>query len=524
MEWRRVLLMVWAGLLALPAMGDEVDELAAQVKPPARFADHVPALRAEQRTFTFNQAKGPEQKTWTVVLDGDKYVALVRSGDFNLLALTPADARTKLDMPTGRYHLDTQLGPTLATHQFLQPVKTHGAIYNEAQAKPVDEWIGGGKTLTLVRRMKSDVQVTEHRFAISVDPVFGYRIDGHYDVRFKEMPQGVKWGGPTFTPGCYVPWPEDRVYDRTVHCPEAGGYRGWANNLVCMDRADADRKACTWRDGSFIAHLSKRDGWSVVRTRQDGGGAVSMPVCNAHNDFHVNIPLPAELPKDEKGWFHFTATHRLMGLPPEMTTHIWDRMQLIQKDAKDVIIAVGEMEDFEDQPKSLAKPHRGLAWTSNSPKISRDEAHSGKQSLYLTGTSWPNLPQVSCRPNARYRVEAWYKLVPWTDEEKAAAKAKDAAQREKLKAAGKPLPPEIDWDNATAEAYITAHMYEWSPYSSEWLVKQETTRARADRQGWQKVELEFDTPAWDPFVNIVFVVNNGKAYLDDFALVRIDRP
>ena len=98
-------------------------------------------------------------------------------------------------------------------------------------------------------------------------------IDGHYGVRFKRQPQGEKWVAPTFCPGCFVPWPEHRVYDRTVHCPAGGGNR------------------------------------------------FNMPVCNAHNDFHVWIPVPANLPKTKDGWFHFRAHHRLLSSFTKYSDH-----------------------------------------------------------------------------------------------------------------------------------------------------------------------------------------------------------
>lgn len=503
-----------------PAAADELDDLVRRLQPPARFKDYRPSFRAVRREFTFQQVSGPETQQWWVVMDGDKYVALHRSGDFNLLARTPDLARTTLDVPKGRYHLDTQLGPTLCTHQFLQPVKVHGSIYTE-QAGPKDEWVGGGDTITLVRSFEAAGRVARHRFTLSVDPVFGYRIDGLYDVRFEKAPEKERWVGPTFCPGCYVPWPKDRLYDRTVHCPTGGGYRGWANNLICMDRGDSDRRKCTWRDGGFIAYLDPRSGWSVCRTRQDGGGEVSMPVCNAHNDFHVWINLPASLPTDERGRYRFQAHHRLLALPPELTRHVWDNMELIESGREAVFISIGEAEDFEDQPKALSEPERGLCWTSGGPSVSTDRARSGSRSLRLTGTSWPNLPQVSCEPLSRFRLEAYFLVVPWTAEEVATARKKDHDQREKLKQKGRPLPPEKDFDRLAPEAYITAHMYEWSPHSGQWLVRQQTTRATAGKEGWQRVVLEFDTPRWDPGVNVVFQVRDCTAYMDDFRLVKL---
>lgn len=506
-----------------PARSDEIDDLVRRLQPPARFGGYKPSFRAVQRTFTFHHVKGPETKQWWVIMDGDKYVALHRSGDFNLIALTPDLAGTTLRMPAGRYHLDTQLGPTLCTHQFLAPVKVHGSIYSGAAAGPKDEWIAGDNRLTLARSFETEGRIARHRFVLSVDPVFGYRIDGHYDVRFREAPKQERWVGPTFCPGCYVPWPGQRIYDRTVYCPGAGlgGYRGWANNLLCMDRCDADRKKFCWRDGGFIAHLNPRSGWSVCRTRQDGGGDVSMALCNAHNDFHVWIDVPEDLPKDERGWYRFQGHHRLLALPPELTRHVWDHVELIQQGAKGVFVSIGEVEGFEDQPKPLTEPRRGLTWTSGAPAVVSGEARSGGKSLFLKGSSWPNLPQVSCLPEARYRLEAYFKVLAWTQEEAAAARQKDQDHREKLQKRGQPLPPETDWDHLAPEAYITAHMYEWSPHSRKWLLRQQTTKATAEQKGWQRVVLEFETPKWDPFVNIVFEVRSGKAYMDDFSLMQV---
>ncbi len=522
---KHLILSSIAVLLVCPsAFCDEIDDLAKQIDPPARFRDHKANLRAEKRTFLFNQVSGPEKKEWWVVLDGDKYVALHRGGDFNLIALTPEFARTTLDMPTGRYHLDNQLGPTLCTHQFTTPVKMHGSIQLTDVGGVTDTWVGGGRSLTLARSFRTEAQVTEHRFVISVDPVFGYRIDGRYDVRFKFPPAETKWIGPTFCPGCHPAWPKYRLYDRTVHCPPGSGYRGWANNLLCMDRCDGDKARNAWRDGGFIAYLNPRTGWSVCRTRVDGcGDTPPLSVCNAHNDFHVYMNMPKELPKDANGWYRFQPVHRLLALPPEMTRYVWDRIDLIQKGVKDVFLYIGEPTNFDDQPRELTDPVRGLCWTSGGPSVTTEAARSGKQSLLLKGTTWPNLPEVCCDPNSRYRLEAWFKVVPMAGDEKTAARKKDEERRLGLSKAGRPLPPETDWANLKAEAYMTAHMFEWTPHSGKWLVRQETTRADGDKGDWQHAVLEFDTPRWDPKINIVLEVRNGKAYMDDFRIVRLDK-
>jgi hypothetical protein len=473
------------------AAADEIDDLAGRLTPPQRFAAHTPDFRVVERTFTFEHVGGPQQRAWRLVMDGRKYVALLRSGDVILLALTPDHASAHLAMPTGRYHLDTLQGPSLPTHPFIQ-TKVNYTLQGASNVDETDRFEGGGRTLTLVRHDADDHRSVTNRFRFTCDPVFGYCVDGVYEVAFKELPPPKKRKFPsgTFCPGCYVPWPEAWVYDRTVYCPAGtDAYVGWANNLVAMDRADARKDTFTWRDGGFIAYLNRKTGWSVVRTRDDGTPPPRMGLCNAHNDFHIGIPFPEEMTRDADGWYRLRFHHRLMGLPPELTQHVWDHMTLNEEGRRAVMIRIGVLEDFEDQPVDLTRPVRGLCWTSGAPKVTTDAARSGKQALLLEKTSWPNLPQVSLEPNARYRLEAWLK---------------------------------VEGDGTTA--WLKGDFYEWSPHKRTWLKEQKTNTVQAGL-GWVRSVLEFDTPAWDPFINIVFCVGGeGKAYLDDFQLVRVDTP
>ena len=73
-----------------------------------------------------------------------------------------------------------------------------------------------------------------------------------------------------------------------------------------------------------------------------------------------------------------------------------------------------------------------------------------------------------------------------------------------------------------AEAYIRADYYEWTPHGGKWELEQRTTAATDRSDQWQKVSLEFTTPAWGPFVNIVFVAKNCRAYLDDFSFTLVE--
>jgi hypothetical protein len=497
--------------------GDELDAIELRVRPPARFAGHVPAFRVERRTFTFAHAAGrTETKHWQVLLDGARVVALLRSGDIQLIAPNPEQAATRLDMPTERYHLDNLLGPSLSIHQGCGTVWTHGSIYDEAAGSGAtrEHWEGDGRSITLVRQRDDESVRLTHRFTVTCDPIYGYRIDGEYRLAMREQP-GPKqtFSSSTFCPGNYVPWPEAVRFDFTVFTPaDAPVVRGWANNLLCMDRCDSDKAAFAWRDRGFIAYLAPDGGWSPVRTRVDGFGAIRMQLCNAHNDFHVNMPYPAVEPGPD-GYRHWRLVHRLMWMPPEMAVAVREVTQLIQSEARGVIIRIGETEDFEDQPLPLTEPRRGLVWTSGEPPIVHGQARSGTRSLEIRGRQWPNLPQVSLRPGIPYRLEAWYKVRPFTAEELVAAQTREDAARAKAVTAGRTPAPATDWTKLSPRAWIAADTYEWSPYASPMIDRYRSSEATPGE--WQRVVLDIDAPAWGPFLNIAFVCEGGVALLDD---------
>ncbi|MFW5750397.1 MAG: hypothetical protein ACOCZK_02000 [Planctomycetota bacterium] len=509
--------------------GDEIDQLAQRLEPPQRYAMARPNWRVEERTFTFAHRNGERTSTWQLVFDGERLVALRRSGDIQLIARTPDDAPTRVALPTERFHLDTMLGPSLPTWGFLKRVKTHGSIYEEMGDRALiqERWERSDDHLALVLTQELPGQVNDVRFIFTCDPVYGYRIDAVYDIHWDQRPSfGRKARLPagTFTPGCYVPWSYQAWFDRTVYTPGGGGIKGWANNLVTMDRCDRDHKAFSWRDGGYIAYLPGPESWSPCFTRQDGGGTTSkLRVCNAHNDFHITIPLEqVELEQKADGTHRLYFVHRLLHLPPELTAHVWDAVELICQNQHSLVISLGEVEDFEDQPTPLTEAARGLVWTSHAPEIVTGNARSGERSIRISSRAWPNLPQVSLLPGVTYRLEGWYRIEPWGEERVAAARTalaqKDAEHRARLRKQGHPLPPPVDWQTLEPGASIGADYYEWSPYSNPMLTYMRTDRALASRDGWQHVSLDFTAPEWGPFVNIHFDARMCDALLDDFAL------
>lgn len=225
--------------------GEEIDRLETTLKPPLRFASYTPQWRVETRSFSFAHFKRTEQSTWTVVLDHNKVVAVVRSGDILLLAFTPETAPTKLALPTERLHLDNLPGPSFPIYAFINKATTHGSIYETSAPKGqlAEGWESGDRHLAFVRRLTLDEHEVVARFVFNVEPVYGYRIDGARDVIFAKPPgkDSVKLPAGTYTTGCYPPWAKDAIFHRTVYTPSSVEFKGWANNLLTMDRCDADR-------------------------------------------------------------------------------------------------------------------------------------------------------------------------------------------------------------------------------------------------------------------------------------------
>jgi hypothetical protein len=500
-------------------LGDEIDRLEKDLKLPRRFEGYKPRFRVEWRTFTFQHVSGPQQSRWRVVLDGDKAVALVLSGDVHLAAFDPQQARPRLDLPTGRYHMDHFIGPRIETHQLMESLPSD-ANMPPAELKrrqPRERWIASGQSLTFLRTQSTPSREVTNRITFTVDPVYGYRIDCTYQAAFNEPPAKVRMSGHSYCPGIYIPWPEAELYDYTIYTRAGDGpgkYHGWASNLYCIDRC----QRLPFEDPGFIAYLSKDpNGWSPCYSRSDSVGPATIGQCNAGHGPGFSYALPA-LKAGADGKYAFRASRRLFALPPEARKHILDHTTLHQAGVKGVFLRIGTEEGFEEQPIDLTKPTRGLIWTAGGPPVVDGIAHSGRKSLKIAGREWPNLPQVVLQPRTRYRLEGWFKVVPWTAEELAKVKADDEKKRQALAKAGKPLPPVVDWDKAAPRAYIRGDLFEWSPHTGPMLVKQTTNDATGKTGEWQYVSLEFQTPDWDPFINISLNAENCTAYLDDFRL------
>lgn len=453
------------------AIADEVDALIRQIQPPARFAKYKPDFSVERRQFTFEYYSGQRTVTHLIVKDGPRYVALMPlpSGTIYMLDFNPDTAPTKLQISSDRRTMERLQGTILATDAYI-PTELGE---NESHV----EFTKGDGTLTLVRQFKGTVTFNKwaHRsktpetveetntFVLRCDPVLGYLVEGTYRTKVKPAPDQFQYFNTATTGICNV-WSTDDTVSRVVLTPTyKEGFAGYGLNFAAIDLSDNDKSRCTVRDGGFAGFLNSKTGWSPVNTIE--GSTAKLVVCNAHADLDFIVPW-TQSNEDADCFSHNLIKTRLLALPPEITRYVWDNMSIRFENAKRVMIRIGVMEDFEDQPLPLTSGVRGLTSTGGGPKVTDLHAYSGRQSIVIPhGRFWPNLPQVPLVGGKRYRLSAWIKLVPWTTEQRAAEADKIKEKIERQKARGKQADEFRGF--GTPEAYITADTYVSSPHLKE---------------------------------------------------------
>lgn len=506
-------------LAAGACAADEVDELVAGLRPPERFKDHKPDWSVSKDEVPFEFMDGPQAWPFWFVKDGGCIVAIIptvgfHAGTVYVQDFRPGRAPKKIKFPSERWHIDTSIGSELRTNNFI-PGK-------EGATDATYDWKVAAETLTLVRRYKGTTKFNRwaHRtkspvrvdaantIVFRVDPVLGYVVEATFDTWTDPPPKRYEYVSAA-TSGRYLLWPGEATCFRHAITPPGGeGCVGYA----CNHGATRKHGGGACRDGGFVSFLNDETGWSPTTTIVQGGDA-RLVICGAHTDLDFVMSWPADPETRADGLKHNVVKHRLLALPPELTKHVWDNMKLLNAGESRLMIRFGAREDFEAQPLPLTTRLRGMPWNA---QVTEKLARSGRKSIVFSGHSGHGDPQIALKPNARYKVEAWVKVVDWTSQQRKAA--------EKAKARGrKPKPvPELE-PPGKAEVYISGWFYQWSPHSGQKLAELRSNAAGPSGD-WQKVAFEFATPKWGPFIQLAFHADNCTAYLDDFQFVRTDAP
>jgi len=62
---------------AAPGLADEIDDLADRINLPQRFHGYKPKFHYAQKTFSFEHPGGPKQQILRLIMDGQRYVAII---------------------------------------------------------------------------------------------------------------------------------------------------------------------------------------------------------------------------------------------------------------------------------------------------------------------------------------------------------------------------------------------------------------------------------------------------------------
>jgi len=510
-----------AAAVATPAAADEVDDLVARLKPPARYRDHKPAFSVHKETFTFEHLNGPHEEPFWLVMDGDRYVAAMplegfHSGTIYVQDFRPDHAPKALDFPTERWHIDTAVGTELRTNNFIPEAEG-------ATDATYDFTVADG-TLTLVRRYKGTTKFNRwaHRtkepvrvdavntIVFRCDPVLGYVVEATFDTWTDPPPKNYEYTSAA-TSGRYLLWPGQVTCHRHAITPPGGGYKGYACNHGST-KPYGGRVGC--RDGGFVAFLNDETGWSPTTTIE--GADARLIVCGAHTDHDFVVRWPEQPETRADGLKHNVMKHRILALPPELTRHVWDHTEVLGAGERKLMVRFGRLEDFEDQPLPVDGRERGMPWGAD---LTEQEAHSGTKAVVVSGVSGHGDPQIALQPDTHYRLEAWMKVVAWTDAEKQEAVAKARAEIEKQRQKGRDVP---DFQGLEPpQAYLVGRYYEWTPHSGQWIGEPLQTNVLEPGGPWQKVNVDFTTPKWGPFIDLKIVARNCTAYVDDFQFVVV---
>lgn len=510
------------------ASADEIDDLLAKLKPEPRFKDYKAKWSTKIEEVTFQGKNGPETIKFWFIRDGESVMAIMplpgfHTGTIYVQDFRPGKAPAKVAFPKERWHIDTAVGTELRTNNFIP--EAYGATPESYQ------WKVDGEKLVLTREYKGEtaferwahstkgkkVKVdSKNTITFLVHPQLGYVVDATYDIWTDQPPGAYEYSSAT-TSGRYLLFPgQATCYRHAITRPGSKGIIGYACNHGCTKQHGTENL----RDGGFVSFLNDETGWSPTLTLTKGNGDAKLGVCGAHTDLDYVLQWPRDAEVKDGLKHNGVVRLRMHALPPELTKYAWDNMELLHKGETKLMIQMGVLEDFENQPLDISGRLRGMLWNAT---VSEKFAHSGKKSITFTGVAGHGDPQIALKPDTKYVCEAWLRVVDFTDEERKAADEAQRAAIEKAKAAAEAAAkrgkkpgaiPEFKPAGAS-EAWISGWTYEWSPHVDKPAETCKSNVVKASEQ-WQKVSFELTTPNWGPFIQLSFHAQNCTVYLDDF--------
>ena len=507
-----------AAMTATLCPADDFATLLKQSHPSTSYARHTPNFSIRNQTFTMHAVDETAWKaasyadpapikevkqTFTIIMDGDKFVALYDQsmGQLDLITFNPDRTSTDLKMPP-RYHWGSMFGTRIQTIPWAYGWAPTG------QKRDIS-WSAGGATLTLIEKQEwltKDNQTRAkslHTVTLKTDPILGYvvTIDADYatrdgNKRNPELSNIVPKG---------LSDPFNPQFDRLVYSEAlTDKYLGYNNNCYIGEFTNKNQPIKIRNDG-FIAWLRSQretEKWGVAISRSDLGKSAGLaavtfnnPTCNVWLDQHNCIDIPDVRGSD--GLFHSLVRFTINAVPPETSDLLASQTAWADFAGRKKVMIRVDNEDFEDQPLPVSSAVRGACMLQGDLTISDTQAHSGKKSLEVTAQSpdkpigkydfFLGAPQLNLDSNATYRLECWIKVI-----------GDDTA------------------------GYVVADFYDNSPHDDHRYKKNHTDSVHT-KDGWKKVTLDLPTGPMAPQMDLKFVADGtGKAYFDDFSVRKLN--
>jgi hypothetical protein len=356
---------------------------------------HTPSFHVVRTNESFIGSSGPYRMAVYEIRDaaaGDGIVAVYvpaasenvegwkqgSTPDLNLLVPLPAMAPAVLP-PLPRYGWSWLYGAKVVTIAWLDCCNITGdsaSFRFSADGAPqltltqTQTWVPNGT------KPGRDA-LSEHTFTLLYDTVVGYRIDIVASLRINAAAAPPRVEFVNFlTPHLANPWPAANTAAGALTGPRSNvtawtadgvgaSWIGFAENLLAgamLHQYNISANASG--SGVGAVALAAVGGWSAALAHGGDGLSYLQATCPTWMDQHQFVALPAA---GADGFVRVAPTFSLAYLPPAGAAAIFDNLQLLSHvgdgtrgNGTAVMLRVGVLEDFADQPVPLTQPVRAL--------------------------------------------------------------------------------------------------------------------------------------------------------------------
>ncbi len=356
---------------------------------------HTPSFHVVCTNVSFLGSSGPYQVVVYEIRDsaaGDGIVAVYvpaasenvegwkkgSTPDLNLLVPLPAMAPAVLP-PLPRYGWSWLYGAKVVTIAWLDCCNITGDSASFSFSADGAQQLTLTQTQTWVpsgSKPGRDAQ-SEHTFTLLYDTAVGYRIDIVASLRINAAAAPPRVEFVNFlTPHLANPWPAADTAAGALTGPRSNvtawtadgagaSWIGFAENLLAGAMLHTfNISANASGSGLGAVAMAAAGGWSAALAHGGDGLSYLQATCPTWMDQHQIVALP---PAGADGVVRAAPTFSLAYLPPAGAAAIFDNLQLLSHvgdgtrgNGSAVMLRVGVLEDFSDQPVPLTTPMRAL--------------------------------------------------------------------------------------------------------------------------------------------------------------------